>query len=280
MMKNILLPTDFSKNSINAIHYVTKLFKDINCTFYLLHVYGVPFLTDQEIPYYESAKKGTLESTLFKESEHNLKKIIHGLPENPRHKFKTISDYNFFINSILKTIEYKKIDMIVMGTKGATGAKEIFLGSNTGEVILKAACDILAIPENATYREPKEITFPTDYKFAYGNEDVKGLFEIAELHQSSVRVLHVMNEKSLDAAQEKNQKMMAKNLKQIKHTFHILTNTNFEAALNCFTQSRGNIDMIAIVARHHTIFERLFFRPIVEKLSFHTNIPLLILHKN
>jgi hypothetical protein len=83
----------------------------------------------------------------------------------------------------------------------------------------------------------------------------------------------------LDVEQESNQKSLSKNLIEINHDFHVLTNTNFESALNCFTQSRGNVDMIAIVARHHNIFERLFFRPIVEKLSFHTNIPLLILHK-
>lgn len=279
-MKNILLPTDFSDNSINAIQYATKLFKDVNCTLYLLHVYGVPFLTDQEIVYYRSATKEALESSLFKESEQNLKKIIKGLKKNPLHKFKTISDYNFFINSVLKTVENKKIDTIVMGTKGATGAKEIFLGSNTGEVILKVACDIWAIPENTRYQNPKEITFPTDYRISYKKEDLKGLLEIVKLHQSKVHVMHVMNQKSLDDVQEKNQKMLAKIFQEIEPSFHILTNTNFESALNCFTQSRGNIDIIAIVARHHNIFERLFFRPIVERLSFHTNIPLLILHKN
>lgn len=279
-MKNILLPTDFSDNSIHAIQYATKLFKDVNCTFYVLHVYGVPFLTDQEIPYYESAQKETFEDSLFKQSEKNLKKLIHSFEKNPLHNFKTISDYNFFINSVLKTVENKKIDTVVMGTKGATGAKEIFLGSNTGEVILKVVCDILAIPENTKYQDPKEITFPTDFKISYKKGDLKGLLEIVKLHQAKVHVMHVMNQKSLDELQEKNQKVLTKIFQEIESSFHILTNTNFENALNCFTQSRGNIDMIAIVARHYNIFQRLFFRPIVEKLSFHTNIPLLILHEN
>lgn len=279
-MKNILLPTDFSDNSINAIKYATQLFKDVDCVFHVLHVYGVPFLTEQEIPFYNLQGRGAVESRLFQESEENIRKIIENLEENSKHKYRTISDYNFFINSVLKMVKEKNMDSIVMGTKGATGAKEIFMGSNTGEVILKAACDILAIPENATYQNPKEITFPTDFRIPFKKEDLHGLIEIVQLYDATIRVLHVLNEKKLDEEQRFNKKCLTKHFQNIDFTFHTLTNTNFETALNCFTQSRGNMDMIAIIARHHNIFQRLFFRPKVEKLSFHTNIPLLILHKN
>ena len=37
-MKTILLPTDFSDNSWNAIEYALNFYKELNCNFYLLHV--------------------------------------------------------------------------------------------------------------------------------------------------------------------------------------------------------------------------------------------------
>jgi len=72
---------------------------------------------------------------------------------------------------------------------------------------------------------------------------------------------------------------LKKLFENVEETYHTLTNNDFEVALNCFTQSRGNIDMIAIIAKHYNFFQRLFFKPKVEELSFHLNIPLLVLHK-
>ncbi len=71
-MKNILLPTDFSDNSINAIQYALKIFKDINCTFYLLNIYGVPYLTEQELTNFDRVNLVKLEEGLFKSSQENL----------------------------------------------------------------------------------------------------------------------------------------------------------------------------------------------------------------
>ena len=62
--------------------------------------------------------------------------------------FHLISDYNFLSNSVKQCVDEKEIELIAMGTKGATGAKEIFLGSNTGDVLMKTDCNVLAIPEN------------------------------------------------------------------------------------------------------------------------------------
>ena len=48
-MKNILLPTDFSQNSLNAINYAMELFKDTPCKFYLLNAFKIPYLTNEEL---------------------------------------------------------------------------------------------------------------------------------------------------------------------------------------------------------------------------------------
>ena len=280
-MKKILLPTDFSDNSINAIHYALEIFKDINCSFYLLNIYGVPYLTEQELTNFDRVNLVKLEEGLFKSSQENLEKFLKKVIKvpNPNHKFKTISDYNFFINSVKQIVKNKNIELIVMGTKGATGAKEIFMGSNTGDLIMKTNCNLLAVPENATYKKPKEITFTTDFKIPYKKEDLFELIEIAKLHEAKIRVLHLVDGQTLDEEQRINKKALNQFFENLSYSFHTLTNTNFETAINCFTQSRGDIDMIAIIAKQYNFFQRLFFKPKVEELSFHTKIPLLVLHK-
>ena len=280
-MKNILLPTDFSKNSLNAMHYAMALFKDIPCKFYLLNVFKIPYVTNEVLMENDAHQLAKLEEGLYETSQKRMKDVLKKLKlkSKSNHKFELLSDYNFFINSVQNYVKAKNIEIIVMGTKGATGAKEIFMGSNTGDVIMKTECNVLAVPENTVFKDPREITFPTDFKIPYKKEDMAPLIEIAEMYQSSIRVLLFSERENIDEEQKFNKKLLKKYLDKINHTYHTLSNSDFEVALNCFTQSRGNIDMIAIIAKHYNFFQRLFFKPKVEELSFHTKIPMLVLHK-
>jgi len=279
-MKNILLPTDFSTNSLNAIQYAVKFLKDEDCTFYLLNIYRMPYLEHDELMMYNVEKLASLENTLLKSSQRDLEATVKKINFSSNHKIKLLSDYSFFIDSVKQKIDEFNIDLIIMGTKGATGAKEIFMGSNTGDVIMKTDCDVIAVPDKATFKTPKEIVFPTDFRLLYEEEDLEILKKIAIKNGSNIRVLYVQNDDPLDTEQKANKKDLEWGFDDLNYSFHTLTNTDFESAVNCFTQSRGDVDMIAIIAKHYNIFQRLFFKPKVEELSFHTKIPLLVLHKS
>ena len=165
-----------------------------------------------------------------------------------------------------------------MGTKGATGAKEIFMGTNTGDVIMKTDCNVIAVPEEARYKVPEEIVFPTDFRIPYAHKDLEPLLQVVEKNNATIRVLHFRDTGDLSESQEENKRTLESLLANVNFRFYTLTMTDFEDALNCFTQSRGDVDMIAIIAKHYNFFQRLFFRPKVRELSFHTKIPLFVLH--
>ena len=278
MMKKILLPTDFSENSFNAIKYTLSLFKDVPCDYYLLNVYKVPYTTNEELMENDAQQLAIVESELYDQSKRNLEALREKIGDHENASFHLISDYNFLSNSVRQCISEKEIELVAMGTKGATGAKEIFLGSNTGDVLMKAECNVLAVPENADFQPVKEIVFPTDFRIKYELDDLAPLIMIAELYESTIRVLHLNEENKLDEEQTTNRRILESYFKPVHHTYHVLTNTDFEEALNCFTQSRGDIDMIALISRHYGFFQRLFFRPKVMELSFHTKIPLFVMH--
>lgn len=281
-MKNILLPTDFSDNSINAIHYAINFFREVDCKFYLLNIYRIPYVApDMDATSFDQYNIAEMEKVLLKSSQENLKKTVDQFKDRKgkNHQFEVISDYNFFVNSIENNIKKNDIDLVVMGTKGATGAKEIFMGSNTGDVIMKTKCNLLAVPENSVYQKPKEITFPTDFRIPYKKEELDQLVEISKMHQSNIRILLFDKKGTLDEEQKFNKKALNKIFDKVPHSYHTLTNIDFEEALNCFTQSRGDVNLITIIAKHYNFFQRLFFKPKVEELSFHSNIPLLVLHK-
>ncbi len=277
-MKKILLTTDFSENSINAITYASHLFKDVPCKFYLLNVFKIPYLANEELMDQNVAQLAALEEEMHETSKKEMEKLVESLPKNKRHVFASISDYNLFNLAVHQVVDEKNIELIIMGTKGATGAKEIFMGSNTGDVIMRSSCNVIAVPENHTYKPPKEIVFPTDFQINYDFEDLAPLISLAEMYNSVIRIIHFSEKTELDENQELNKRKLSSFLVNVKHKYYTLSSSDFEEGLNCFTQSRGNIDMIVIIGRHYGFFQRLFFKPKVRALSFHTSIPLFVIH--
>ena len=106
-MKKILLPTDFSKNSINAIDYASQLFKEIPCKFYLLNVFKIPYLANEELMDQNVAELAALEEEMFDNSKQEMEKLLETLPSNTYHEFETISDYNLFNLAVHQVVEEK-----------------------------------------------------------------------------------------------------------------------------------------------------------------------------
>ncbi|NHF57731.1 universal stress protein [Flavobacteriaceae bacterium TP-CH-4] len=279
-MLQILIPTDFSENSWNAIKYGMALYQNSKCTFHLVHIHPIP-------PYSGAgssvrAKAQIYEEHVLKDSKEQLQQLlqrIKELPFNTDHIFITSAKHDFFVESIKRESEERKIDMIIMGTKGASGLKKVAMGSNTGDVITKVKCPLLAVPEEAKFTEPKEIVFPTDYHISYDVKVLDTLMAMAKMNKSAIRVLHISRKgEELSPEQIKNKDFLDDYLVDFEHSFHSLTGTKLEAAVQCFTESR-EVDMIAMVAKSLNFFQRILFRPTVEEISYHTKIPFLVLHE-
>jgi nucleotide-binding universal stress UspA family protein len=279
-MKNILILTDFSDNARNAIQYGMALYDTTECAFFLLHVSPVTAHAGGEIAMY--APQEVLEGSHLKERDERMKILlseIEYLPSNVNHTFEAMAYYDYFTDRVKCVVAEKNIDLIIMGTKGATGLKAVSIGSNTGDVLTKVKCPVLVVPENARFTKPKEIAFPTDYYLNYKVNTLKDVKELAEIHNSAIRILYIYGRSGdLSPAQFKNQEFLQYYFSEIGHSFHMMKGEKLEAAVQEFTESKG-IDLIVMVAKNLNILQRVLFRPRVEKLSYHIKIPFLILHE-
>ncbi|MEX0289189.1 MAG: universal stress protein [Flavobacteriaceae bacterium] len=279
-MKNILIPTDFSENAWNALEYGLEYFNKTPCTFYLLHVNPIPPYSGAGTAVRAAAEN--FKDVILKESRESLKtlkKKIEKRPLNAKHTFVTTAVYDYLTDAVKHEAEEKKIDMIIMGTKGASGLKKATIGSNTGDVMTKVKCPLLAVPENAQYSQPKEIAFPTDYETGYTPEVLERLKETLLLNKASLGVLYVSKKgMQLSSGQQRNKDFLSDYLQDVDHSFYTLTHVDLETAVQCFIQSR-DIDMIAMVAKNLNFLQRILFRPMVEKISYHTDVPFLVLHE-
>jgi len=277
-MKKIVLPTDFSDNALNAINYALQLFKNDVCTFYLLNTY-TPMIYTYE--YQINADQHMMEAVdlVKKTSQTKLDKLLISLKNkynNPKHTFTTVSSFSVLSDEVVEFADMHNIDLVVMGTKGASKAREVLFGSNTIHVIKKAKCPVLAIPENFDFEAPKEILFPTDYKVNFRSTSLTLLSELANMFNPRLNILHTFNDNELSEDQIKNKQALGNYFSTTAHLFHNVSNQKLTDAIEKF-QLRAKINLLVMINTRHSFFEKLFSKSAIHEIALHLNIPLLVI---
>ena len=276
-MFKILLPTDFSDNAWNAISYAMEFFKNEQATFYLLHTYTPAFYRMDYMlggPSFSAIPDIGVDISLA--GLENTVEQVNKTFNNPKHIVKTISAFNLLSDEINEVSVEKDIDLIVMGTQGATGAKEIFLGSNTVFVLRKALIPVLAIPEAYRFKKIEKMLFPTDYWTAYKQEDIDNIKGFAAIHGTEITVLHVKEEYDLNETQIANQEHLKKCLEGMPHGFEEKKGALMPDAVIDYTIEH-NYQILAMMNRKHSFMERLLHKQNVDQIGFHTPVPFLVI---
>jgi len=277
-MKNILLPTDFSENAWNAILYTLHLYKNESCKFILLNSYEINGFHKGSkltpIPGNEDLEKAK------KNSENGLHRLIEvikkGYPQ-PKHHFFAVSHNYSLVEAIEHELEQNDIEVIVIGTKGSTGAYEVIYGSNTIKIMDEVeSCPILAVPSNVPFFEIKEIVLASSFKITHDEKDFKYLKKLALQTNTRICVLHIEEEGGLSISQKQNKHLLESYLEDAQLSFHSLAHVSVHIGIYCFIESRGS-DMIAFVNKKHSFFEKLLFNPLYKDLGNYSIIPVLVL---
>jgi nucleotide-binding universal stress UspA family protein len=273
--KKVLLPTDFSDNAWNAITYALEFFKNEVCKFYILHTYTPTFYRLDYMlggPTYSAlpdtgvdVAQAGLEETLI---NINLKF------KNPKHKFETLSAFNTLTNEVMELTATKDFDMIVMGTQGATGAKEIFLGTNTVHIIRKSKIPVLAVPAKYNFHGIKSIVFATDYIKSYSEGDLQILFHLLTMHKAKLTVLNVKEDYDLADEQQMNKEMLMRSFKKFKALFVEERGKLMPDAVHEYIAEHEN-ELLVMMKRKHSFFERLLIQQNIDAIGFHTTVPFL-----
>ena len=276
-MKRIILPTDFSDNALHAIRYALLLFKEEECTFYLMNTY-TPAIYQTEYLLHSPGQigMGDIYQSESQEQLENLQKRLEDENKNPKHSFMTHSAFNILVDEVSTMAENEGADMVVMGTQGASGAKEIFLGTHTVHVIKKSKIPVIAIPADYKIRSPKSILFPTDYEVEYSSDQMSCLLDMAKKTGAEIQVIHIASGYGLSEKQAENKKKLGAILGEIPHRYHDLPSQEIIEGINSF-QKENQIDLLVMIQNKHTFLERLFIEPIIKKIGFHVTIPFMVI---
>ncbi|HEX8270648.1 MAG TPA: universal stress protein [Flavobacterium sp.] len=275
-MKKILFPTDFSETSKNAFIYALQLAKNIGAEVITLHVYSLPTVDYIDVPAYLVEIYDTVELSNFENYKDEIPALRTIAEENGLGdiKISNILMDGDLVSTILRLVKDDHIDYVVMGTKGATGLHETFLGTSTGNVMTKTNACVLAIPTKSKYEPIQRIVFTTRFR----EKDLPALrrvLTIAEGFKAHVDCIYIKTSRS-----DVKDVVIAdwKHLfKDLDITFHIMESDDIEGTILKFI-SENNSQLLALHSHKRGFFEGLFNHSLTQKLAFHVQIPLMALH--
>lgn len=277
-MNKILLPTDFSANSWEATLYALRLFKDKECTFYLMHSLE-PLVSAPSTAVTSKRAQEAISTSRLNESKTGMEEVlskVQELPKNKKHTFETLLVHDYFLNAVQGTAKKLEIDIVVVGTKGAGAIKEVTIGSNTANLINKLTCPIIAVPQDALESDMAEIGFATDFSIDYYANELDLLKEIATANNSRICVVHVVG-KNAEMTPESlaNKLALEMTLKPLPMDFYLITDVSVEVGTRVFSESR-KLGMLCIINKKKSFFEKMFSKSNSKSISSNLNVPLII----
>jgi nucleotide-binding universal stress UspA family protein len=270
-MKKILVPTDFSSFGKIAENAALSIAKKANASVDFLHLMDIPKFLSQsatakpELPEEMKAAIGQAHQYM---NELNKNATDKGL------NAKTFISETSGIDVLKNHVKQHEIDLVIMGSHGASGLKEAFLGSNTQKVLRTVSAPVLvvknAIPENFS-----DIVFASTFK-----EDVHKAFEkvqnFANIFAANIHLLYVnmpYNFEESGISVERMQKFAA----QYPGNFfkiHIFNAFDEETGILKFSQA-NNIDLIATSTHGKSGFIQMLSPSVTESLANHSSLPVL-----
>lgn len=277
MTLRIAIPTDFSTNAERAAIFTLDLFRNRPCRFYLVHTYTPSFFRADYLlhspgqiglgDFYKQKVLDQLET--FKS---RLK--VHAHPE--LHDFMIHAAFDNLDSELNEMAKKEKLDLIAMGTQGATGAKEVLFGTHAVQVLHKANIPVLVIPEHAEVGALQNILFPSDFKQDFRTLKLDILKGILERSGVSLHVLHTFT--ALDSSSERleNREFLKQLLESYKVIWSEQTEQDIVTAINRYA-SEISVQLLVMVRNQHTFLENLLVTPVIDQIGFHTRIPFLVL---
>lgn len=270
--KRIILPTDFSKNARNAIKYAVDVFKDEDVEYYLLNVYREPHATSSSLV--------SIVDILQKSSEESLQreeKKIRDLFPSMKLELSTVSRYGDTTMQINKLTQENKVDYIVMGTKGATGLKEVLLGSVTADVIQGVKVPLLAVPDRCAFTGFERIGFAADLKEIKSKENLLPMLDLARDFGSRVEIVTVQREVEYASEAEAMVGLdIHEMLRGIDHQFVRRESDEVISGIEGYMRETTP-DIMVLIPRKTSLWDRLFKISVTKKVALHAETPLLIL---
>ena len=274
-MKSIIVPTDFSPVSINAVNYAVDMAKAIQASVILLHVYQVP-VTFTDVPVVnisvEELAKGSMEKL------HKLKSDIEHITSGSV-KVYAESQLGEVVDQIEALCDRIDPFAVVMGTKGASPLERLFLGSNTLTAIRHLAYPLIVVPPGAVFSAVKKIGFACDFNEVVETTPASKILSVCNTFGARLHVLNVDYHSRNFRPDTPEQSLLLHTLLESAHpVYDYIEDPDVVEGIHRYAETRG-FDMIITIPRKHRLLAGLFQKTHTRDMVFHAHIPIMCIHE-
>ena len=275
-MNSILCPVDFSSASLNALEYATRIALKHKSSIKLVHV-----VTEEE---YNEQLAEDPERTVdhYKDAANERLSLIANEINTTEGLDYEMCRPEVATGELLENIEEissdENISLIVMGTTGVTDIEEARVGSNTVAVIEKVDTPVLCIPDGISYSDFDRIVYGSTME-KVDREVLQPILNFAVPFDARIYVVHIAeegkdeDEEYTSYVEEMKSYFVYEKLGFEQFSTDLETPIALEHVLNMH-----DADLLILVRRERSLFDRLFHRSVTKHMSYLTNFPLLVLH--
>lgn len=270
-IRKILVPIDFSDNSMNALETATAIAKRHNASIKLLYV------NDNDNRFYPY---------LHSNHGHDAVKTLETLAGCVRDDGNLECSFSFFSGSvtscILQDIAEESIDLVVMGKNGNAGKRQLYAGSYTYDVAKKALCPVLIVPAGKSWIQFNNILFPIRPSITM----LEKYAATKEIISKNSATLHIMNLRNPDYINELHIISKLVNLLKIKFEEDDITTTisyyfrddRFaEKILAVIEATKITYDLLIISAELNIQANTFYLSAYAQQIIHQSGIPVLVI---
>ena len=275
-MKKILVPTDFSEQAENALKVAAQVARDHNCEIYLLHMLELPL--DLINPADNDSSSNDLpESIFFMKLAHQKfnaimkKDYLEGITVHETVEFHEAFD------GIMEISKKHDCDLIIMGSSGSKGAKEIFIGSNTEKVVRHSNIPVLVLKNEFDNFKVDKIMYATNLA-AETTDSFLEAKKFADNFNASIEIVFINTSKKFKTSDEIEKKREIYydqiGLTENDVPFVVRNEHNTENGIVNYAKQR-DFDIISIGTHGRKGLSRFINGSLSEDLVNHVKIPVV-----
>lgn len=265
-MKNILVPTDFSANSKDALVYALNFLKGEDAKIHVLSVLTMPPRA--------VGSTGSLALRMQENAREDMRKLLEEMKEQGV-DFNPMIREGSTVNVILDVAEEVDAEAIIMGTKGSTGLESVILGSVASKVIEKSPYPVISVPAGSHFNGLKRVLYPSDFNKSTSGI-LKKMIKLTEAYNSRVDVLHIYPEGSEPpyAKLEQLENEVEAEMKDRKILFHAHPHTSIADGIVAFMDA-SETELLAMVTQRRNLIQKLFDRSLTKRIAMSSTVPLI-----
>jgi len=270
-MKKILVPCDFSEQAINAFQLAIDLSERSKREVHLLHVVELPVMHDSML-----MPTLAFEATLLKELGDNAEAQFAKIKSEYASDIPVITKVVFGSTSmmILDYITEAEIELVVMGTKGASGLRELVIGSNAEKIVRRSPCPVITVRKHTKLNEIRNIVFPNSLE--QDQEDlVQHVKALQDFMKATVHIVWINTPGNFisDNITQIRLKEFAKRFMLKDYTLSVFNDTYEESGVISFAHM-VKADMIAMGTHGRRGLNHVMSGSVTEDVVNHIDCPI------